>query len=61
MNLMKNHIKDQLLGFGVNKILFESCITVSGNNTLNETDATRVIIEKLWGKLKETHRLRILK
>jgi hypothetical protein len=56
-----SYIKDQLLGNGVNRRLFESCITVSGNNTLNEIDATRVIIEKLWGKLKETHLLRILK
>jgi hypothetical protein len=55
------YIKDQLLRNGVNRALFESCITVSGNDTLNETDASLVIIEKLWEKLKETHRLRILK
>jgi hypothetical protein len=36
-------------------------MTASGSYTLDETDATRVIIEKLWEKLKETHRLRILK
>ncbi len=55
------YIKDRLLRNGVNRRLFESCMTVSGNDTLNETDAIWVIIEKLWEKLKETHRLRILK
>ncbi|HUV76651.1 MAG TPA: putative molybdenum carrier protein [Desulfobacterales bacterium] len=55
------YIKDQLLRNGVNRLLFESCMTVSGNDTLNETDASWVILEKLWEKLKETHRLRILK
>jgi len=55
------YIKDQLLGNGVNIRLLESCMTASGSHTLHEMDATRVIIEKLWEKLKETHRLRILK
>ncbi len=55
------YIKDRLLGNGVNIRLFESCMTASGSHTLDEMDATRVIIEKLWEKLKETHRLRILK
>lgn len=55
------YIKDQLLRNGVNTRLLESCMTALGSNTLDEMDATRVIIEKLWEKLKETHRLRILK
>jgi len=55
------YIKDQFLRNGVNIRLLESCMTVSGSHTLDEMDATRVIIEKLWEKLKETHRLRILK
>lgn len=55
------YIKDQFLRNGVNIPLLESCMTASGTQTLDEMDATRVIIEKLWEKLKETHRLRILK
>jgi len=55
------YIKDRLLGNGVNIRLLESCMTASGSHALHEMDATRVIIEKLWEKLKETHRLRILK
>ena len=55
------YIKDQLLRNGVNRLLFESCMTASGKVLLNESDASLVILEKLWEKLKETHRLRILK
>ena len=55
------YIKDQLLRNGVNRLLFESCMTASGKVLLNESDASLAIIEKLWEKLKETHRLRILK
>jgi hypothetical protein len=45
----------------VNKELFESCRAVSGNKNLNEATAALVIIEKLWEKLRETHRLRVIR
>jgi hypothetical protein len=45
----------------INKELFESCRMVSGNKNLNESTAALVIIEKLWEKLRETYRLRIVK
>jgi len=54
-------IKKQLLQKDMNKELLESCRTVSGNNNLNEITASFVIIEKLWEKLRDTHKLRILK
>ena len=53
-------IRNQLFMKDVNKELFESCRAVSGNKNLNEATAALVIIEKLWEKLRETHRLRIL-
>jgi len=55
------YVKDRFLRNGVNMRLLESCMAASQSHTLDETDATRVILEKLWEKLKETHRLRILK
>jgi hypothetical protein len=55
------YIKEKFLRNGVNRPLVESCITVSGKSTLDESDAAWVILEKLWEKLKGTHRLRILK
>jgi len=54
-------IRDQLLQKDVNKELFESCIAVSGNDNLNDINAALLIIEKLWEKLRETHRLRVIK
>ena len=54
-------IRNQLFMKDINKELFESCRIVSGNKNLNESTAALVIIEKLWEKLQETHRLRIVK
>jgi len=54
-------IRNHLFMKDVNRELFESCRMVSGNKNLNESTAALVIIEKLWEKLRETHRLRIVK
>ena len=54
-------IRNQLLQKDVNRELFESCIVVSGNDNLNDINAAFLIIEKLWEKLRETHRLRVVK
>jgi hypothetical protein len=53
-------IKNQLLQKDKNRELFESCKTVSGNDNLNEDNATFIIVEKLWEKLQDTHRLRVI-
>jgi hypothetical protein len=54
-------IRNQLFMKDVNKELFESCRVVSGNKNLNEATAALVIIEKLWERLRDTHRLRVMK
>jgi hypothetical protein len=54
-------IRNQLFMKDINKELFESCRIISGNKNLNESTAAMVIIEKLWERLKETHRLRVIK
>jgi uncharacterized membrane protein len=45
----------------VNRELLGSCIAVSGRDDLNENTAAFIIIEKLWEKLNETHRMKIVK
>ena len=45
----------------VNRSLFEDCRTRSGNPKLNEAEASKVIIEAIWQKVRETHRLRVVK
>lgn len=54
-------IRNQLFMKDINKNLFESCRTVSGNKNLNEGTAALVIIERLWEKLRKTYKLRVVK
>jgi hypothetical protein len=54
-------IRNKLFMKDVNKELFESCREISGNKNLNEAAAALVIIEKLWERLRDTHKLRIVK
>jgi len=43
-----------------NPDLRESCRTMADNYFLTGGDAALVIIESLWGNLRETHRLRLI-
>lgn len=55
------YVRDKLIKMDVDRELFKSCIAVSKNDNLNESNAAFVIIEKLWEKLQGTHRLRMRK
>jgi hypothetical protein len=55
------YIRNQLFHTDENKELFNSCCNIAGNEHLSESGAAFVIIEQLWEKLRETHRLRIIK
>ena len=44
-----------------NAKLVESCSTQANFPLHNEDDATAVIVKELWRKLKETHKLRVIK
>ena len=48
------------LDVSVNKVLMKDCLSKS-RETLNEVDAATVIIRELWNRLRETHRLRVVK
>ena len=45
----------------VNRALFEDCRVRSRNPNLNEAEASKVIIEAIWQKVRQTHRLRVVK
>ena len=49
------------LDFGANEALRDDCISRSGRSTLNDADAAAVILKEVWDRLKETHRLRVVK
>ncbi|WP_028321671.1 putative molybdenum carrier protein [Desulfatiglans anilini] len=44
-----------------NLALLEACRRMAGRDVLLEEDASALIIRRLWGHLKETHRLRVIK
>ncbi len=46
---------------GVNKKLLKDCIKRSGNKTLDEAEAPLFILKELWNRLKQTHRLKVVK
>ena len=45
----------------VNEKLLRDCIKQSGNETLDEAEAASYILKKLWNRLRETHKLRVVK
>ncbi len=49
------------LDVGVNEALRDDCISRSGRSNLSDTNAAAVILKEVWKKLKETHRLRVVK
>ena len=58
---LKNFLRDRFrLGAG-NRSLLTSCRKLSGNENIDKDEASYVIAEALWKKLRETHRLRIVK
>jgi len=44
----------------VNKELMRDCLAKSGKS-LNEVDAATVILKELWNRLRESHKLRVVK
>ena len=45
----------------VNENLMADCIKQSGNETLDEVEAANYILKEIWSRLRETHRLRVVK
>jgi hypothetical protein len=45
----------------VNEKLLKDCIKRSGNKTLDEAEAPLFILKELWNRLKQTHRLKVVK
>ena len=53
--LLENQSED------VNRNLFKDCTTRSGNKNLDEAEAASYILKELSRRLKETHKLRLVK
>jgi len=59
--ILGKYIRDHFGLRSGNDRLMQSCRSVSGNNDLRENDASAVIINELWKRLRKTHLLRVLK
>jgi hypothetical protein len=55
------YIEMKLDEWSPNEQLLESCREFAGDDNMSESDAAGIIIKKLWKKLKETHKLRVVK
>ena len=60
--MLGKYIRHRLdkMDVAVNQKLMEDCLEKSGES-LNEDDAATVILRELWNRLRETHRLRVVK
>lgn len=55
-----SYIRNKYLWNG-NEPLIMDCMYRSGNNDMDENEASKMIIYALWKRLKETHQLRVIK
>jgi hypothetical protein len=60
-HLLASFIDAKIGDSTVNQELLEDCRRRAGNPDLNATEASKVIIEAIWEKVRETHRLRVVK
>jgi hypothetical protein len=55
------YIKDQMEVWSVNEALKKSCLQFCEEEGLDESNPAMAIIVKIWKKLKETHKLKVVK
>ncbi len=54
------YIKEKLKIWSVNKALEQSCIEACKDEGFDKSNPVAVIITKIWKKLRETHKLRVV-
>jgi hypothetical protein len=54
------YIKQRMEVWSVNETLKESCIQVCKEEGLDESNPSAVIFKRVWGRLKGTHKLRVV-
>ena len=55
------YIRNQFALWSGNMELFFDCVRCSGREIYNLDDAVSVIVRELWNRLRETHKLKVLK
>jgi len=59
--LISDSIDSKLRQPAFNRELYKDCKIRSGKPELDEAEASKVIIQEIWKRLQQTHRLRVLK
>jgi hypothetical protein len=54
------YIKQQMEVWSINESLRESCIQACREEGLDESNPAMVIVKRIWKRLKETHKLRVV-
>ena len=60
-HLLASFIDTKIGDSTVNQELIDDCRRRAGNPDLDAAEASKVIIEAIWEKVRETHRLRVVK
>jgi len=55
------YIKEKLDVWSKDQLFFDSCVAAAENENLDKTNMPMVFIRLLWKKLRDTHRLRVVK
>jgi hypothetical protein len=55
------YIKNEFELWTGNKDLITSCCFIAKRDKIHEDEATSIIIKELWKRLRETHKLRVIK
>jgi len=55
------YIKNKLDEWAVSEELMKSCMELSEDKNLSRVDDSTVTMKELWRKLRETHKLRVVK
>ena len=54
-------VNTKIEGSTLNQGLVDDCRRISGNPDLEVSAASKVVIEAIWNRVRETHRLRVVK
>ena len=60
-HLLEVVVKTKIEGSTLNQGLVDDCRRISGNPDLDVSAASKVVIEAIWNRVRETHRLRVVK
>jgi len=59
--LMVEYVRLQLVELSLSQALLEDCKTKTGKAVVDEAEAAAVIVADVWSRLRETHRLRVVR